>query len=64
MRGRTIKYDLLGSNSEHFVTFLRYGESESKQADDFLKDLLTGSGLFGGLAAVSASAAVAIKRSK
>ncbi|KAK6313726.1 hypothetical protein J4Q44_G00151850 [Coregonus suidteri] len=31
MRGRTIKYDLLGRNCEHFVTFLRYGESESKQ---------------------------------
>ncbi|CAB1323840.1 unnamed protein product [Coregonus sp. 'balchen'] len=65
MRGRTIKYDLLGQNCEHFVTFLRYGESESKQADDFLKDLLTGSAsLFGGLAAVSAAAAVAFKLSK
>ncbi|CAB1323836.1 unnamed protein product, partial [Coregonus sp. 'balchen'] len=31
MRGRTIEYDLLGHNCEHFVTFLRYGESESKQ---------------------------------
>ncbi|XP_041694581.1 phospholipase A and acyltransferase 4-like isoform X1 [Coregonus clupeaformis] len=67
MRGRTIKYDLLGHNCEHFVTFLRYGESESKQADDFMKGLLTGSaGLFGGLAAVaiSAAAAVSIKLSK
>uniref|UniRef100_A0A4W5MAP5 LRAT domain-containing protein n=1 Tax=Hucho hucho TaxID=62062 RepID=A0A4W5MAP5_9TELE len=40
MRGRTIKYDLLGSNCEHFVTFLRYGQSESKQADDFFNVLL------------------------
>ncbi|XP_064792134.1 phospholipase A and acyltransferase 4-like [Oncorhynchus masou masou] len=40
MRGRTIKYDLLGNNCEHFVTFLRYGKSESKQADDFMKKLL------------------------
>uniref|UniRef100_A0A8C8GZX7 LRAT domain-containing protein n=1 Tax=Oncorhynchus tshawytscha TaxID=74940 RepID=A0A8C8GZX7_ONCTS len=31
MRGFTIKYDLLGQNCEHFVTFLRYGKSESKQ---------------------------------
>ncbi|CAB1323838.1 unnamed protein product [Coregonus sp. 'balchen'] len=39
MRGRTIKYELLGDNCEHFVTFLRYGESESKQADDVLKQV-------------------------
>ncbi|CAB1323839.1 unnamed protein product [Coregonus sp. 'balchen'] len=65
MRGRTGKYDVLGQNCEHFVTFLRYGKSESKQADDFMMDLLTGSGLLGGLAlfAISATAA-AIKLSK
>ncbi|XP_041696497.1 phospholipase A and acyltransferase 4-like [Coregonus clupeaformis] len=40
MRGRTIEYELLGHNCEHFVTFLRYGESESKQADDFIKRVL------------------------
>ncbi|XP_055718311.1 phospholipase A and acyltransferase 1-like [Salvelinus fontinalis] len=39
MRGRTLKYDLLGNNCEHFVTFLRYGKSKSQQADDFLKNL-------------------------
>uniref|UniRef100_A0A4W5RDB1 LRAT domain-containing protein n=1 Tax=Hucho hucho TaxID=62062 RepID=A0A4W5RDB1_9TELE len=50
MRGRTIPYDVLGKNCEHFVTFLRYGQSESKQADDFMKNLLIGSGLLGGVA--------------
>nr|ACO08233.1 Retinoic acid receptor responder protein 3 [Oncorhynchus mykiss] len=60
MRGRTIKYNLLGNNCEHFVTFLRYGQSESKQADDFLKDVLTGTaGLLGVLTAVAASATAA-----
>ncbi|XP_042178435.1 phospholipase A and acyltransferase 4-like [Oncorhynchus tshawytscha] len=60
MRGRTIKYDLLGQNCEHFVTFLRYGQSESKQADDFLKKLLSGQlGLIGVLAAVSVSTVAA-----
>uniref|UniRef100_A0A4W5MMK5 LRAT domain-containing protein n=1 Tax=Hucho hucho TaxID=62062 RepID=A0A4W5MMK5_9TELE len=47
MRGRTIKYDLLGNNCEHFVTFLRYGQTESKQADDFLEMFLIGSGVVG-----------------
>ncbi|XP_023995684.1 phospholipase A and acyltransferase 1-like isoform X1 [Salvelinus sp. IW2-2015] len=59
MRGRTIPYDLLGNNCEHFVTFLRYGKSESKQADDFMKNLFIGSGLLGGVAAVAAVASVA-----
>nr|ACO08167.1 Retinoic acid receptor responder protein 3 [Oncorhynchus mykiss] len=60
LRGSTIKYDLLGNNCEHFVTFLRYGESKSKQADDFLKDVLTGTvGLLGVLAAFTASTAAA-----
>ncbi|XP_055718331.1 phospholipase A and acyltransferase 4-like [Salvelinus fontinalis] len=65
MRGRTIKYGLLGNNCEHFVTFLRYGRSKSKQADDFMKDLFIGSGLLGGVAVVAAvafaAAAAAIK---
>ncbi|XP_071202513.1 phospholipase A and acyltransferase 4-like [Salvelinus alpinus] len=60
MRGRTIKYGLLGNNCEHFVTFLRYGKSKSQQADDFMKDLLTGTaGLLGVLAAVTVSTAAA-----
>ncbi|XP_071202839.1 phospholipase A and acyltransferase 1-like [Salvelinus alpinus] len=40
MRGYTIPYDLIGNNCKHFVTFLRYGKSGSKQADDFMKKLL------------------------
>ncbi|XP_071202515.1 phospholipase A and acyltransferase 1-like [Salvelinus alpinus] len=40
MRGRTIPYDLLGNNCEHFVTYLRYGKSKSQQADDVIKVLL------------------------
>ncbi|XP_041731918.1 phospholipase A and acyltransferase 4 isoform X1 [Coregonus clupeaformis] len=74
MRGRTIKYDLLGDNCEHFVTFLRYGKSESKQADDFMNRLLIGSaglvvvapavGVCATAAAAAAAAAVAIKHSK
>ncbi|XP_036834684.1 phospholipase A and acyltransferase 4 isoform X2 [Oncorhynchus mykiss] len=60
LRGSTIKYDLLGNNCEHFVTFLRYGKSKSKQADDFLKDVLTGTaGLLGVLTAFTASTAAA-----
>ncbi|XP_029563991.1 phospholipase A and acyltransferase 4 [Salmo trutta] len=60
MRGRTIKYGLLGNNCEHFVTFLRYGKSESQQADDFMKNLLAGQlGLFGVLAAVAVSTVAA-----
>ncbi|CAB1323837.1 unnamed protein product [Coregonus sp. 'balchen'] len=39
MRGRTIEYDLLGHNCEHFVTFLRYGESESEQANVFMRQV-------------------------
>jgi hypothetical protein len=31
LKGHTISYDLLGNNCKHFVTFLRYGQSESKQ---------------------------------
>ncbi|XP_071202512.1 phospholipase A and acyltransferase 4-like [Salvelinus alpinus] len=65
MRGHTIEYGLLGNNCEHFVTFLRYGKSESKQADDFMKNLFIGSGLLGGVAVVAAvafaAAAAAIK---
>ncbi|XP_023995686.1 phospholipase A and acyltransferase 4-like isoform X2 [Salvelinus sp. IW2-2015] len=58
MRGRTIPYDLLGNNCEHFVTFLRYGKSESKQADDALKNVLAGTaGLLGELTAVGVAAA-------
>ncbi|XP_072560619.1 phospholipase A and acyltransferase 1 [Paramormyrops kingsleyae] len=30
--GRVVSYDLLGSNCEHFVTLLRYGEGVSEQA--------------------------------
>uniref|UniRef100_A0A8K9V1H8 LRAT domain-containing protein n=1 Tax=Oncorhynchus mykiss TaxID=8022 RepID=A0A8K9V1H8_ONCMY len=60
MKGRTIKYDVLGNNCEHFVTFLRYGQSESKQADDFMKDLLAGQlGLLGVLAVFAVSTAAA-----
>ncbi|XP_064792136.1 phospholipase A and acyltransferase 4-like [Oncorhynchus masou masou] len=60
MRGSTIKYDLLGRNCEHFVTFLRYGKSKSKQADDFLNNVLTGAaGLLGVLTAATASTAAA-----
>ncbi|XP_013979123.1 phospholipase A and acyltransferase 4 [Salmo salar] len=60
MRGRTIKYGLLGNNCEHFVTFLRYGKSESKQADDFMKNVLAGQlGLFGVMAAVAVSTVAA-----
>ncbi|XP_029513016.1 phospholipase A and acyltransferase 4-like [Oncorhynchus nerka] len=60
MRGSTIKYDLLGRNCEHFVTFLRYGKSKSKQADDFLKDVLAGTaGVLGALTAVTAFTAAA-----
>uniref|UniRef100_A0A8C7IQI3 Phospholipase A and acyltransferase 4-like n=1 Tax=Oncorhynchus kisutch TaxID=8019 RepID=A0A8C7IQI3_ONCKI len=60
MRGRTITYDLLGRNCEHFVTFLRYGKSKSQQADDFLNNVLTGTaGLLGVLTAVAASTAAA-----
>ncbi|XP_031641372.1 phospholipase A and acyltransferase 4 [Oncorhynchus kisutch] len=63
MRGSTIKYDLLGQNCEHFVTFLRYGKSESKQADDFMKDLLGSQlGLIGVLAAVAVSTAAAASK--
>lgn len=29
--GRVVSYDLLGSNCEHFVTLLRYGEGVSEQ---------------------------------
>nr|XP_046157724.1 phospholipase A and acyltransferase 4-like [Oncorhynchus gorbuscha] len=58
MRGSTIKYNLLGNNCEHFVTFLRYGKSESKQADDFLNNVLAGTaGVLGVLTAVAASTA-------
>ncbi|XP_042178436.1 phospholipase A and acyltransferase 4-like [Oncorhynchus tshawytscha] len=60
MRGRTITYDLLGNNCENFVTFLRYGKSESKQADDFLNNVLAGTaGVLGVLTAVAASTAAA-----
>uniref|UniRef100_A0A4W5MCF1 LRAT domain-containing protein n=1 Tax=Hucho hucho TaxID=62062 RepID=A0A4W5MCF1_9TELE len=51
--GHTIPYDVLGNNCEHFVTFLRYGKSESKQ------NLFIGSGLLGGVAVVAAVAFVA-----
>uniref|UniRef100_A0A4W6FCA3 Phospholipase A and acyltransferase 1 n=1 Tax=Lates calcarifer TaxID=8187 RepID=A0A4W6FCA3_LATCA len=30
--GQEVSYDLLGSNCEHFVTLLRYGEGVSEQA--------------------------------
>ncbi|KAA0707350.1 Phospholipid-metabolizing enzyme A-C1 [Triplophysa tibetana] len=30
--GQEVSYDLLGSNCEHFVTLLRYGEAVSEQA--------------------------------
>ncbi|XP_071011857.1 phospholipase A and acyltransferase 4-like [Oncorhynchus clarkii lewisi] len=60
LKGRTIKYGLLGRNCEHFVTFLRYGKSKSKQADDFLKNLFIASGLLGGVAVVAAVASVAV----
>ncbi|CDQ87571.1 unnamed protein product [Oncorhynchus mykiss] len=60
MKGRTIKYDVLGNNCEHFVTFLRYGQSESKQADDFMKDWLAGQlGLLGVLAVFAVSTVAA-----
>ncbi|XP_055718330.1 phospholipase A and acyltransferase 4-like [Salvelinus fontinalis] len=63
MRGRTIKYGLLGNNCEHFVTFLRYGKSNSQQADDFMKDLLAGQlGLLGVLAAAVVSTAAATSK--
>ncbi|XP_029563992.1 phospholipase A and acyltransferase 4 [Salmo trutta] len=61
MRGRTIQYGLLGNNCEHFVTFLRYGKSESQQADDFMKNLFIGSGLLGGVAVVATAAVAVIK---
>uniref|UniRef100_A0A4W5MKS0 LRAT domain-containing protein n=1 Tax=Hucho hucho TaxID=62062 RepID=A0A4W5MKS0_9TELE len=65
MRGRTIKYDLLGNNCEHFVTFLRYGQSESKQADDFMKNVLAGQlGLLGVMAAAVSTVTTASKHSK
>ncbi|XP_020332658.1 phospholipase A and acyltransferase 4-like [Oncorhynchus kisutch] len=60
LKGRTITYDLLGRNCEHFVTFLRYGKSESKQADDFLKNVFIASGLLGGMVVVAAVASVAV----
>nr|XP_046157506.1 phospholipase A and acyltransferase 4-like [Oncorhynchus gorbuscha] len=60
MRGSTIKYNLLGNNCEHFVTFLRYGKSKSKQADDFLNNVLAGTAtVLGLLTAVAASTAAA-----
>ncbi|XP_071202837.1 phospholipase A and acyltransferase 4-like [Salvelinus alpinus] len=63
MRGRTIKYGLLGNNCEHFVTFLRYGKSKSQHADDFMKDLLAGQlGLLAVLAAAVVSTAAATSK--
>uniref|UniRef100_A0AAZ3PJX9 LRAT domain-containing protein n=1 Tax=Oncorhynchus tshawytscha TaxID=74940 RepID=A0AAZ3PJX9_ONCTS len=59
MRGHTIPYNVLKCNCEHFVTFLRHGQSESKQADDFMKDFIEGCCLFVGLAAGAASTAAA-----
>ncbi|XP_031641374.1 phospholipase A and acyltransferase 4 [Oncorhynchus kisutch] len=60
MRGSTIKYGLLGQNCEHFVNFLRYGQSVSKQADDFLKKLLGSQlGLIGVLAVFAVSTVAA-----
>ncbi|XP_064865337.1 phospholipase A and acyltransferase 4-like [Oncorhynchus nerka] len=60
MRGHTIPYNLLERNCEHFVTFLRYGQSKSKQVDDFLNNVLTGTaGVLGALTAFAASTAAA-----
>ena len=33
--GQEVSYDLLGSNCEHFVTLLRYGEGVSEQVSVF-----------------------------
>lgn len=34
--GQEVSYDLLGSNCEHFVTLLRYGEGVSEQVSHFI----------------------------
>lgn len=43
--GQEVSYDLLGSNCEHFVTLLRYGEGVSEQVCQSVYSLSSGSNI-------------------
>ncbi|KAM4770381.1 phospholipase A and acyltransferase 1-like [Cyanocitta cristata] len=49
---REVPYDLVGSNCEHFVTMLRYGEGVSDQVRKALEAIGTTAAAVGGILAV------------
>ncbi|NXA82103.1 HRSL1 enzyme, partial [Thryothorus ludovicianus] len=46
---REVSYDVLGSNCEHFVTMLRYGEPLSEQVSDTRKAVIGTTAAVGGV---------------
>ncbi|XP_045870294.1 phospholipase A and acyltransferase 4-like [Meles meles] len=50
--GQEMEYNVLKKNCEHFVTYLRYGEPESRQVKKATKQISIGGAAFAVLAAI------------